>query len=94
MTRGNAREIARAKNQKKQAQQNKGKNTSGMSLAQRREHDAAALRAKQERNTIHGDLFDVYGQIGTVPPVGTTQALKKTCMHGPTRILDELCCVG
>lgn len=45
---GNARELARAKNQKKQAQQNKGKNTSGMSLAQRREHDAAALRAKQE----------------------------------------------
>ncbi|WFD40415.1 uncharacterized protein MJAP1_003401 [Malassezia japonica] len=48
MTRGNARELARAKNQKKQADQNKGKNASGMSLAQRREADANALRAKQE----------------------------------------------
>ncbi|KAL4402125.1 hypothetical protein ACI68E_001777 [Malassezia pachydermatis] len=49
MARGNAREIARAKNQKKQAEQNKGKpNDSGMTLAQRRERDAAALRAKQE----------------------------------------------
>lgn len=27
---------------------NKGKNTSGMTLAQRREQDAAAMRAKQE----------------------------------------------
>jgi putative SERF-like protein len=46
---GNAREIARAKNQKKQAEMNKGKNNeSGLTLAQRRERDAAALRAKQE----------------------------------------------
>ncbi|AXA48394.1 small EDRK-rich factor [Malassezia restricta] len=49
MARGNAREIARAKNQKKQADMNKGKsNDSGLTLAQRRERDAAALRAKQE----------------------------------------------
>ena len=47
MTRGNAREIARAKNQKKQAEMNKGKNHSGMSLAKRREQDAAAMQAKQ-----------------------------------------------
>lgn len=47
MTRGNAREIARAKNQKKQAEMNKGKNQSGMSLAKRREQDAAAMQAKQ-----------------------------------------------
>ena len=50
---GNAREIARAKNQKKQADMNKGKsNDSGLTLAQRRERDAAALRAKQE---VRGD---------------------------------------
>lgn len=46
---GNARELARAKNQKKQAEMNKGKGKDdGMTLAQRRERDAAALRAKQE----------------------------------------------
>ena len=50
---GNAREIARAKNQKKQADMNKGKsNDSGLTLAQRRERDATALRAKQE---VRGD---------------------------------------
>ena len=50
---GNAREIARAKNQKKQADMNKGKtNDSGLTLAQRRERDAAALRAKQD---VRGD---------------------------------------
>ncbi|WFD34502.1 hypothetical protein MCUN1_001343 [Malassezia cuniculi] len=47
MTRGNARELARARNQKKQAEQNKGPKNSGVSLAKRREQDAAALRAKQ-----------------------------------------------
>ena len=50
---GNARESARAKNQKKQADMNQGKsNDSGLTLAQRRERDAAALRAKQE---VRGD---------------------------------------
>mgnify|MGYP001763154299 CR=1 FL=1 len=64
---GNARELARAKNQKKQAQQNKGKNTSGMSLAQRREHDAAALRAKQEvrRNLTQAAAAKKAGGQGT-----------------------------
>ncbi|WFD23822.1 hypothetical protein MEQU1_002516 [Malassezia equina] len=48
MARGNARELARAKNQKKQAEMNKGRNDDGLSVSQRRERDAAALRAKQE----------------------------------------------
>ncbi|WFD27291.1 hypothetical protein MNAN1_002287 [Malassezia nana] len=48
MARGNARELARAKNQKKQAEMNKGRSDDGLSVSQRRERDAAALRAKQE----------------------------------------------
>lgn len=48
MTRGNQRELARAKNQKKQADANKGKrNESNTSIAKRKEADAEALRAKQ-----------------------------------------------
>ncbi|PWO01139.1 hypothetical protein FA09DRAFT_335773 [Tilletiopsis washingtonensis] len=47
MTRGNQREEARAKAQKKQAAANKGKNDSGMSLAQRRQADIDAVKAKQ-----------------------------------------------
>ncbi|PWY98490.1 hypothetical protein BCV70DRAFT_201801 [Testicularia cyperi] len=47
MTRGNQRELARAKNQKKQADANKGKSSqSNTSLAKRREDDANALKAK------------------------------------------------
>nr|CDI52759.1 conserved hypothetical protein [Melanopsichium pennsylvanicum 4] len=48
MTRGNQRDLARAKNQKKQAEMNKGKrNESNTSIAKRKEADAEALRAKQ-----------------------------------------------
>ncbi|CCF53321.1 uncharacterized protein UDID_02788 [Ustilago sp. UG-2017a] len=48
MTRGNQRDLARAKNQKKLAEQNKGKRSeSNTSIAARKEADAAALRAKQ-----------------------------------------------
>ncbi|KAJ9478025.1 SERF-like protein [Pseudozyma hubeiensis] len=48
MTRGNQRELARAKNQKKQADANKGKRSeSNTSIAARKEADAEALRAKQ-----------------------------------------------
>ena len=46
---GNQRDLARAKNQKKLAEQNKGKRSeSNTSIAARKEADAAALRAKQE----------------------------------------------
>ncbi|CDH55370.1 predicted protein [Lichtheimia corymbifera JMRC:FSU:9682] len=49
MTRGNQRELARAKNQKKQQKMNKGKPAeSGVSLTKRKENDAAIMRAKQE----------------------------------------------
>ena len=67
MTRGNAREIARAKNQKKQAEMNKGKNHSGVSLAKRREQDAAAMQAKQAvcGEKISGRRLTSTGRSGT-----------------------------
>lgn len=52
MTRGNQRDLARAKNAKKNA---KGKTTSeqegnkGMNLTERKERDAIAMRLKQEK---------------------------------------------
>jgi len=61
---GNAREIARAKNQKKQAEQNKGKREDGLTLAQRRERDAAALRAKQEVREYRNALTAGQGKKG------------------------------
>ncbi|KAL1930217.1 hypothetical protein VTP01DRAFT_1371 [Rhizomucor pusillus] len=49
MTRGNQRELARQKNLKKQQKQNKGKpDLKGMSVNQKKENDAAIMRAKQE----------------------------------------------
>ncbi|KAI7850948.1 small EDRK-rich factor 1-like protein [Circinella umbellata] len=49
MTRGNQRELARAKNQKKQQKQGKGKqDLKGMTVTQKKESDAAIMRAKQE----------------------------------------------
>ncbi|KAJ3404452.1 hypothetical protein HDU80_002850 [Chytriomyces hyalinus] len=45
MTRGNQRDLARAKNQKKQADAAKGRNDD-MTPQQRREYDAAQLQAK------------------------------------------------
>ncbi|KAI7864039.1 hypothetical protein BDF14DRAFT_1884621 [Spinellus fusiger] len=49
MTRGNQREQARLKNQKKQADAKKGKTTlNGQSINQKKESDAAIMRAKQE----------------------------------------------
>ncbi|KAG9320866.1 hypothetical protein KVV02_000060 [Mortierella alpina] len=47
MTRGNQREMDRAKAQKKLAQQNKGKKSEGVSFAKRAESDAEIMRAKQ-----------------------------------------------
>lgn len=53
---GNQRELARAKNQKKLAEANKGKRSeSNTSIAARKEADAEALRAKQAvRNGVVG----------------------------------------
>ncbi|KAI8145459.1 hypothetical protein BJV82DRAFT_666711 [Fennellomyces sp. T-0311] len=49
MTRGNQRELARAKNMKKQQKQSKGKtDLKGMTVTQKKESDAAIMRAKQE----------------------------------------------
>ncbi|KAF9188226.1 hypothetical protein BGZ51_009688 [Haplosporangium sp. Z 767] len=47
MTRGNQRDMDRAKAQKKLAQQNKGKKEGGTSFAKRAESDAEIMRAKQ-----------------------------------------------
>jgi hypothetical protein len=46
---GNQREIARAKTAKKQADANKGVRDDGLTVAQRKERDAAALREKQAK---------------------------------------------
>ncbi|ELR13455.1 4F5 protein family [Acanthamoeba castellanii str. Neff] len=48
MTRGDQRERARAKAQKKQADLSKGKVKDGDSAAKRKERDAAAMREKQK----------------------------------------------
>ncbi|KAF7727410.1 hypothetical protein EC973_007574 [Apophysomyces ossiformis] len=46
---GNQREQARLKNLKKQQEQKKGKqNLNGMTVTQKKESDAAIMRAKQE----------------------------------------------
>ncbi|XP_073957840.1 putative SERF-like protein [Choristoneura fumiferana] len=52
MTRGNQRDLARAKNQKKQAEQAKKKAASekgGMSLSERKHRDAELMREKQRK---------------------------------------------
>jgi len=51
MTRGNQRELARAKNLKKQQDQakKKGAGESGVALKERRERDAATMREKQKK---------------------------------------------
>lgn len=46
MTRGNQRELARAKNEKNKP---KAKKDDGLSLLQRRERDAQLMREKQQR---------------------------------------------
>ncbi|MCO5565790.1 hypothetical protein L7F22_019465 [Adiantum nelumboides] len=53
MTRGNQRDLARAKNAKKQADASKGKRDDGLSVAQRKQRDADAMRAKQESGPFH-----------------------------------------
>ncbi|XP_060537398.1 putative SERF-like protein [Cylas formicarius] len=49
MTRGNQRELARAKNQKKQQELNKGKKTDGLTVEQRKFRDAEVMREKQRK---------------------------------------------
>ncbi|KAH8403445.1 hypothetical protein KR215_010139 [Drosophila sulfurigaster] len=46
---GNQRDLARAKNQKKQAEQTKGKRTDGMTVEQRKARDAELMREKQKK---------------------------------------------
>lgn len=48
MTRGNQRDLAREKNEKKKAEANKGQRSDNLSHQARMEKDAAAMRAKQE----------------------------------------------
>lgn len=61
MTRGNQRDLARAKAAKKQAEQGKKKGAddkganAGLTLEQRRERDANRLREKQAQKTGGGD---------------------------------------
>ncbi|XP_034486987.1 putative SERF-like protein [Drosophila innubila] len=49
MTRGNQRDLARAKNAKKQAEQTKGKRTDCLTVEQRKARDAELMRDKQKR---------------------------------------------
>lgn len=50
MTRGNQRELARAKNQKKQQEHSKGKGKNdGLTLEQRKFRDAELMREKQRK---------------------------------------------
>ncbi|CAH2236336.1 jg10718 [Pararge aegeria aegeria] len=52
MTRGNQRDLARAKNQKKQQEMQKKKNANektGMSLSERKHRDAELMREKQRK---------------------------------------------
>ena len=48
MTRGNQRDLARAKTQKKLAEEGKGQRKDGKSLTQAKESDAEIMRKKQE----------------------------------------------
>ena len=49
MTRGNQRDLAREKAQKKQSEKNKGERDDGLTHAQRVAKDAEAMREKQRR---------------------------------------------
>ncbi|XP_030572130.1 putative SERF-like protein [Drosophila novamexicana] len=49
MTRGNQRDLARAKNQKKLAEQTKGKRTDSLTVEQRKARDAEVMREKQKK---------------------------------------------
>ncbi|XP_004519713.1 putative SERF-like protein [Ceratitis capitata] len=49
MTRGNQRDLARQKAQKKQQEQNKGKRTDNLTVEQRKARDAEVMREKQKK---------------------------------------------
>jgi hypothetical protein len=49
MTRGNQRDLARAKTQKKQAEENKGVRKDGVPFSKAKESDAEIMRQKQEK---------------------------------------------
>ncbi|XP_031632419.1 putative SERF-like protein [Contarinia nasturtii] len=49
MTRGNQRDLARAKAQKKQADAKKGVRNDGLTVEQRKQRDAEILREKQRK---------------------------------------------
>ncbi|XP_017004453.1 putative SERF-like protein [Drosophila takahashii] len=49
MTRGNQRDLARQKNQKKQADATKGKRTDNLTVEQRKARDAEVMREKQKK---------------------------------------------
>lgn len=49
MARGNQRDLARAKNQKKQAEANKGRKDDGLTASQRAERDANIMREKLKK---------------------------------------------
>ena len=49
MARGNQRDLARAKNQKKQAESQKGRKDDGLTAGQRAERDAKIMREKLEK---------------------------------------------
>nr|XP_023013106.1 putative SERF-like protein [Leptinotarsa decemlineata] len=49
MTRGNQRELARAKNQKKQQDLAKNKKSDGLTVEQRKFRDAELMREKQKK---------------------------------------------
>ena len=48
MTRGNQRDLARAKTQKKEAEANKGQRSDGKTFSQAKESDAEIMRKKNE----------------------------------------------
>ncbi|XP_059619358.1 putative SERF-like protein [Phlebotomus argentipes] len=49
MTRGNQRDLARAKNLKKQNEKQKGRQTDGLTVEQRKQRDADLMREKQKK---------------------------------------------
>ena len=49
MARGNQRDLARAKNQKKQAEKDKGRKDDGLTASQRAERDAKIMREKNAK---------------------------------------------
>ncbi|XP_016972320.1 putative SERF-like protein [Drosophila rhopaloa] len=49
MTRGNQRDLARQKNQKKLADSTKGKRTDNLTVEQRKARDAELMREKQKK---------------------------------------------